>query len=175
MWPSSRGGTTPTPLGCPAATGRLARRSLGPVTLGMSRARARRAFAQSSRRGRQNMDFFCLTPNGIRVAYPSRAVLKSLSPRAQRGVRGRVVLALTAAPNYSLRGVHPGTRLSKVAVRLGARRGVRIGRNTWYLVSAGPSRGVLKVSRGVIEEIGIADRSLTATLGAARRLLANLT
>ena len=175
VWPQT-GTTAPTSSsGCPADTGRLAGRSLGPVTLGMTRARARRAFTRSARRGRPNMDFFCLTPNGIRVAYPSRAVLRPLPARAQRRLRGRVVLALTAAPTYALRGVRAGTRFSTVSARLGAGRGVRIGRNTWYLISAGPSRGVLKVSRGVIAEIGIADRSLTSTRASARRLLAHLT
>jgi hypothetical protein len=27
------------------------------------------------------MDFFCLTPNGIRVAYPSPGMLRKLSPK----------------------------------------------------------------------------------------------
>jgi hypothetical protein len=120
------------------------------------------------------MDFFCLSPIGIRVAYPSRTVLRSLSRRAQRRVRGRAVLALTANPHFALRGAHPGARLAPVAKRLHVSRGIRIGRNTWYVLPAGPSRGVLKVTHGVIEEIGIADKSLTATRAATRRLLANL-
>ncbi|MGI9185886.1 MAG: alpha/beta hydrolase, partial [Solirubrobacteraceae bacterium] len=53
--------------GCPRATGRLAGATLGPVGLGITRARTRHAFAHSSTRGRRYMDFFCLTPNGIRV------------------------------------------------------------------------------------------------------------
>jgi hypothetical protein len=182
MWPTTRAGSPPAGSGspparrgCPAATGSLTRRSLGPVTLGMTRARVRKGFTQSSRRGRQSMDFFCLSPIGIRVAYPSRTELRSLSRRAQRRVRGRAVLALTANPHYALRGVHPGARLAPVAKRLHVSRGIRIGRNTWYLLPAGPSRGVLKVKHGVIEEIGITNKSLTATRAATRRLLANLT
>jgi hypothetical protein len=85
------------------------------------------------------------------------------------------VLALTANPHYALRGVHPGARLSPVAKRLHVSRGIRIGSNTWYVLPAGPSRGVLKVKHGVIEEVGIADKSLTASRAATRRLLANLT
>ena len=42
------------------------------------------------------MDFFCLTPNGIRVAYPSPGMLRKLSPKARKQVRGRVILVLTA-------------------------------------------------------------------------------
>ncbi|MGI9185713.1 MAG: LVIVD repeat-containing protein [Solirubrobacteraceae bacterium] len=175
LWPTTRSSSPPPRPGCPTATGSLARRSLGPVRLGMTRARVRKAFTKSTRRGRQHMDFFCLTPIGIRVGYPSRAVLRSLSHRAQGRIRGRAVLALTSNPHFALRGVHPGARLAPVAKRLRAGRGIRIGRNTWYVLPAGPSRGVLKVKHGVIEEIGIADKSLTANRAATRRLLANLT
>ena len=88
----------------------------------MTRARARRAFSHGTTRGHHNMDFFCLTPNGIRVAYPSRGVLSRLSPKARKRVRV----------------------------------------------------GVLKVRHGQIQEIGIADRSLTGSRAAARRLLTSL-
>jgi hypothetical protein len=121
------------------------------------------------------MDFFCLTPIGIRVAYPSQAVLRPLSKRARARLRGRAVLALTADRYYALRGVHPGARLAPVAKRLKVKRGMTIGKNTWYVVPAGSSRGVLKVKHGVIEEVGIANKSLTTNRAASRRLLANLT
>ena len=120
------------------------------------------------------MDFFCLRPNGIRVAYPSAAVLRRLPARVRRHVRGRVVLALTANPDYALRGVRPGDALAPVARRLHAGRGFRIGRNIWYTLPAGASRGVLKVRHSVIEEIGIASRSLTGSRAADRRLLNGL-
>ncbi len=175
VWPTARAVSRSAQPGCPAATGSLTRRSLGPVTLGMTRARVRRAFTHSSRRGRQSMDYFCLSPIGIRVAYPSQTELRSLSQRVQRRVRTRAILALTANPRYALRGVHPGARLAPVARRLRVSRGIGIGRNTWYVLPAGPSRGVLKVKHGVIEEIGIAVKSLTATRAATRRLLSNLT
>lgn len=70
----------------------------------MTRARARRAFSHGTTRDRRNMDFFCLTPNGIRVAYPSPGMLRKLSPKARKQVRGRVILALTANRHYSLKG-----------------------------------------------------------------------
>ncbi len=172
VWPS---GTGPAArAGCPAATGRLAGTSLGPVRLGMTRARARRAFAHSTTRGHRNMDFFCLTPNGIRVAYPSSGMLGKLSPKLRRQVRGRVILALTANRHYSLNGVKPQTKLAKVKGRLRPGRGFHVGANTWYLVAAGRSIGVLKVRHGEIQEIGIADRSLTVSRAAARRLLTSL-
>ena len=171
VWPQT---TAASQSGCPTATGRLAHRSLGPLTLGMTRSRVRRAFSHSSDRSRRNADFFCMKPTGIRVAYPSKALLKTLSPSTRGRVRGRAMLALTGNPFYALKGVRPGARLAKVTRRLAVGRGLRIGRNTWYLVPAGASRGVLKVQHGVIREIGIADRSLTANRAVTRRLLGSL-
>ena len=140
----------------------------------MTRPQARGAFSRSSGRGHRNMDFFCLSPNGVRVAYPSSALLKALPRKLAKQVRGRVILALTANRHYSLRGVKPQTRLAKVARRLHTGRGYRVGANTWYLIAAGRSRGVLKVRHGVIQEVGITYRSLTARRAAARRLLTSL-
>jgi putative CocE/NonD family hydrolase len=161
------------PLACPRPTGRLAGTALGPVRLGMTRARAQAAFAASSTRGHADMEFFCLTPNGIRVGFPSAKLLARLPSTERAGERGRVIIALTANRAYALRGVRPGTSLRSAAARLGVRGGVRIGRNTWYLVPAGAARGVLKVTRGTIEEVGIAMRSLTATAKLARTFLSS--
>jgi len=58
--------------------------------------------------------------------------------------------------------------LAKVARRLHAGRPFAIGLNLWYLLPDGPSRGVLKVRHGVIEEIGIANPQLTRTRRGAR-------
>jgi hypothetical protein len=83
-----------------------------------------------------------------------------------------VVLALTADRRYVLDGVRPGTRLARVARRLRVGHGLRLGRDTWYLVPARGSRGVLDVHRGVVRQVGIADRSLAASPRRARRLIA---
>jgi hypothetical protein len=120
------------------------------------------------------MDFFCLSPIGIRVAYPTPALLGTLSPAERRRVQGRIVLALTADPRYSLHGVRPGTRLASVARRLGTGRRFTVGLNDWYLTPNGPSHGVLKVRNGIIEEIGIADERLTSDARATRRFLQTL-
>jgi hypothetical protein len=165
----------PAPLatrpGCPRATGRLGGIQLGPVRLGMTHAQARRAFVHSSTRGRRYMDFFCLTPTGIRVGYASPWLLERL-PRPERGrLWGRVVWTSTSNPFYALRGVHPGTRLATVARRLRTGAPFHIGLNYWYLTPNGRSCGVLKVRHGIIEEIGIANRSLTRNGNAAGRFL----
>ncbi|MDQ6835134.1 MAG: hypothetical protein M3016_03005 [Actinomycetota bacterium] len=172
-WPSTRSAGATRP-GCPRATGRLAGRRLGLVKLGMTRARVRHAFSRSSIRRHRDMEYFCLTPHGIRVAYPTPEEMKFISHRARKRLRNRAVLVLSADRRYALKGVRPGTRLAKVARRLHARHAMQIGKNAWYVVPAGPSRGVLKVRHGVIEEVGIATKSITANRRADRRLLAHL-
>ena len=159
------------PLGCPAATGTLRGSALGPLHLGMSAARARRAFVSSSARGRRSMVFYCLSPNGIRAGFPSPRLLRLL-PRAQRrSTRGTVVLALTANRHFALHGVRPGTRLRAVARRLRTGSPFLVGRNRWYLTPGQRARGVLKVRNGVIEEIGIAQARFARTRAAARTFL----
>jgi putative CocE/NonD family hydrolase len=165
---------TPTPLtklGCPDPTGSLRGNRLGPVRLGMKRADARRALRFSSTRGRRSMDFFCLSKSGIRLGYPSQKLLRSLSKGQRERLEGRVVLALTANPHYTLRGVRLGVKLSRVKRRLHLGKGYKVGLNWWYLAPNGPSRGILKVRRNRIEEIGIADKRLTGTRAAAKRFL----
>lgn len=154
---------------CGRPSGRLAGASLGPVTLGMTRGRVRGRFQRYSLRGRRYMDFFCPSRRGIRVGYPPPRLLASLPRSVRRQVRGRAVLALTADPHYALRGARPGAPVAGVARRLRLGRPFLVGRNRWYLAPNGPSRGVLKVRHGVVEEIGIANRRLTGTRAAARR------
>jgi predicted acyl esterase len=164
-------GSRPATPGCPVGTGRLSGRTLGLVRLGMTRAAARRAYRLNSTRGHRNLEFFCLTPNGIRVGYASNGLARSLPRRQRAGATGHVVLALTANPRYALRGVHPGTRLRTVAKRLKAGRAYHVGLNFWYLPPAGKTTGVLKVRHGRIAEVGIADRRFTRTRAVARRFL----
>jgi putative CocE/NonD family hydrolase len=164
------GGRRATPR-CPAAGGRLSATGLGRVRLGMTRSAARRAFTKVTTRRRRYQDYFCLTPGGIRVEYPSAALLRSV-PRAQRSRLGnRVVAALTADRRYALRGVRAGARLRAVAARLKVGRAYHVGLNFWYLPPDGRNSGVLKVRHGRIEEIGVADRRFTRRRSVARRFL----
>ena len=161
----------PAPAGCPRATGRLAGRRLGLIRLGMTRAEARRAYRHSSDRGRRYEDFFCLTPIGIRVGYASPKLLRRLPARQRRQVRGRVVWVSTANASYSLRGVRPGMRLASAAKRARVGRGFHVGANWWYFVPGHAANGLLKVRRGLVEEIGLADRTLTRGRAAQRRFV----
>lgn len=137
----------------------------------MTRARARRAFSHSSERGRRYIDFFCLTPNGIRVGYPSPTLLRALPRSQRRRGPGHAVLVLTANSHYRLRDVPIGATLATAAAALRTGRAFHIGLNYWYLARNGPSTAVLKVRHGIVEEIGIADRRLTRNRAAARRFL----
>jgi hypothetical protein len=106
----------------------------------------------------------------IRVGYPSATLLRSVTRAQRRRISGRAILVLTASHHYALRGVHPGARLTaKLQRRLHVGRQFHVGQNRWYLVAETGSRGVLKVGRGAIQEIGIADARLTRSRQAARR------
>jgi hypothetical protein len=163
----------PSPRYCANATGAIAGRSVGPVALGRRWAQLRKRFVHYSAK-RPNMDYFCLTHGGIRVGYPSRELLRSLSPRDRGRVRSRAVLALTANRHYAIDGVRPGARIAVVTRRLRLRRGFQIGLNTWYLGQrTRTSRTVFRVRSGRIQELGLADARLTQTRTDAQRFLSS--
>jgi C-terminal binding-module, SLH-like, of glucodextranase len=157
--------------GCPRATGRLHGRTLGRVTLGMTRAHARRRYTYSKTRETRFKDFFCLTPIGVRVGYASPALLRTLPRRERRHLAGRVVWASTSNAFYAVAGVRPGASLRTAARRLRLTRGFHIGRNDWYLAPNGASTAVLKVRHRVVEEIGIGTRRITHGRRAQRTFL----
>ncbi len=149
--------------GCPAAAGALKGRRLGSVVLDMTRGQARRAYRFSSERGKRYEDFFCLTPIGVRVGYASPKLLRHVAAARRRRLAGRVVWISTADQRYLLDGVRAGVGLASVAPGLDLGRGFHVGLNWWYFVPGKEAEGLLKVRHGVIEEIGIADKSLTGT------------
>ena len=155
---------------CAAPTGRIAGRSLGPVSLGMTRARARKAFPRVSTRGRPNMDFFCPTNGYIRVGYASAGLLRGHSARQRRTLSGRVVLAVTGNGHFAAHGIRHGTPLAVARRRLHLTR-YGVGLNDWYTAPDGRVRAVLKVRRGTVQEIGIANPSLTGSRRATARFL----
>lgn len=170
--PGSTQVAAPPPVrACPAATGRLSGRTLGPIHLGMTRAQARHTLRFAATRGRRDMDFYCLAPNGIRAGYANRALLAPEPRAVRRRLTGRAVLLLTADPRYALDGVRPGTRVRAARRRLHLGRRFVVGLNAWYLGSGRRARAIVKVRHGVIEEVGVADRTLTAGVKRQRRFL----
>jgi hypothetical protein len=165
---SATGSSRAPRRGCPRATGRLSGTTLGLVRLGFTRARARRAYAHSSDRGRRYEDFFCLTPTGVRVGYASSKLLALLSRHERARVRGRVVWASTASGFYSLRGIRPGASIAAARNVLRPGAPFHVGVNVWYFAPNGSSTALLKVRHGIVEEIGIADGALTGRRAAER-------
>jgi hypothetical protein len=152
----------PPPPSCPAAGGRHSGQKLGAMRLGMTRKRARSVFSHHSSRGRRYLDFFCLTPIGVRVGYASPKLLGALPPGERDRFRGRVVWISTSNPRYAIGGVRAGARLASARRRLRLERVLPIGLNDWYFAPAGPVTAVLKVRHGVVQEVGIAVRALTS-------------
>ncbi len=156
----------PFVLHCPAPSGKLSGTTLGRLRLGMTAAQAHRAYPDSSARHQRYLDFFCLTPFGVRVGFASPRILKTL-PASERGAySGRVVWASTSSPVYGVRGVRPGATLASARKDLPGGNLLRVGKNDWYLAPAGAATAVLKVRQGVVQEIGIGDKSLTRTRSA---------
>jgi hypothetical protein len=69
-----------------------------------------------------------------------------------------------------VRGLQKGSRLRSVRRRLRGERRFRVGRDSWYLAGARSARIVVKVRRGRVSEIGLADLRLTFK-GAAKRFV----
>jgi beta-glucosidase len=158
--------------GCRRPTGRLAGDRLGPVVLGETRARTRKVFPGFRVGNRGDTDVFCLAGGpGIRVGYPSSALLRTLTAGQGRRVHARAVLVLTSNAHYALGAVRPGQSLARARHSLRLGPAFRIGLNTWYLPPHGISRGVLRTRKGRIQEIGIADKRLTKNHQASLRFL----
>ena len=161
----------PRVAGCPAATGGLSGATLGLVKLGMTRSQARHAYKHSSNRGRKYEDFFCLTPIGVRVGYASPALATTLSKAQRTALRDHVIWASTSSAHYAVKGVRVGATIAAASAVLKPSGPFRVGLNDWYFAANGGSTAILKVRGGLIEEVGIADKSLTQGSKAQRTFL----
>jgi hypothetical protein len=170
---TSAGVKVPIPVikGCPAATGQLGGTTLGLIHLGMTRPQARHAFTKSTNRGEAYMDFFCLTPRGVRVGYASPKLLKTLPKSKRAGLTDRVIWASTSNGYYNVRGIRPGATLTAAKQALPGGNYFRVGANYWYLAPNGADTAVLKLRGGVVQEIGIGDKALTKGLKAQKTFM----
>ncbi len=156
---------------CGLPNGRLSGRRLGAARLGVLRRTNRRAFP-SFRRSRRSIDRFCIVGGGVtRVGYPLRGLLRRVSARTRRRVRGRAVLALTSSRVYSARGVRAGSSARLMRRRHRRLQRIRIGRNLWYLKRSRRATLLFKVRRGRVRELGLAERRLTGSRRARVRFL----
>jgi poly(hydroxyalkanoate) depolymerase family esterase len=156
---------------CPTATGGLKKNSLGPLTLGMTRASARRKFGRPASRRHPHAEFFCLSRGGIRAAYATPKLLSRIPRSARRGWSGRTVLLLTANRRYRLQGVRPDTTLAAARRAVSLKHPVRLGKNAWYMVRVGALVGIVQVRGGRVQEVGIAAPRFTRRRKATFQLL----
>jgi hypothetical protein len=151
---------------CTAPTGRLRGKTLGRAALGRRRAANRAAFLRRTL-PRRVMDRFCLSDGRHqRVGYPAAALLRKLSARERRRVRGRAIFTTASTPRYSALGRRPGSS----AAGLGGRR-FRVGANVWVLRRGSRATVLFKVRRNRVLEVGLGDRRLTRGRAAAIRFL----
>jgi hypothetical protein len=161
----------PGTLTCPHPSGSVHGGTIGPLALGLSRGAARSRLHRYHAKG-PNIDDFCLYAGwGIRVGYASAKLLAGL-PRSQRSaISGKVILALTANPYYSLDGVKPGATVKAATARLHLGKVFHVGLNDWYLGTGAGVRAVVKVRGGIVQEIGVANAAITKSIAAQRRFL----
>jgi hypothetical protein len=118
-------------------------------------------------------DNFCLYGgSGIRAGYASPTLLGAAASATHPATNGKIVLALTANPHYTIDGIRPGSTVA-AARRLHLGAALKLGLNTWYVIQGGATNDVLKIRHGILLEVGIANRGLTRTRSAQARLLQN--
>jgi hypothetical protein len=158
-------------LSCPRASGAVNGSAIGVLKLGLTKSQAHRRLRRFQVTHNE-FDNFCLYAGwGIRVAYPSPELLRSLPRSDRHRLSGTIVIALTANPYYSLDGARPGMKLTAVARRLHVGKAFHIGSNYWYIAPGGSSNGVVKVQHAIIQEVGIVNKPLTRNRTAQKRLL----
>jgi hypothetical protein len=113
-------------------------------------------------------------PDGpaIFAGCPSARRLRTMSSHERTRLRGRVVLALSANQRYAVDHIIAATQVARVGRRPAHAQRVRIGHSIWYVLRRRNATRVLKVQHGTVEEVGIANHTLTATLADQRPLLA---
>jgi sugar lactone lactonase YvrE len=156
---------------CPSATGQLRGTTLGPVTLGRTRALTRRLLPRYSVYSYHTDNYCMYDGRGIRVGYASTRLLG----RANSALvaKGDTVFALSSNRHYSLDGVRPGTRVRTAARHLKLGKVIHSGLNYWYVIAGRRSNGIMKVRHGIILGVGIVNRRLTLTRSAQLQLLRN--
>ena len=152
-------------------TGAIFGTQVGPFSLGLTKSRARSTLKPFNIT-HYGFDNFCLRGGwGIRVGYGSASLLRRYPAYVRRAFLDRVVLALTANRHYSLTGVRPGARVKAITHRLHLQKPFHVGFNYWYIVPGPFANGVLKVRHGIVQEVGVAAKPLTAGRAADWRFL----
>ncbi len=154
---------------CPAPTGRLSNRALGPFKLGEARATA--GLGHKVDKSSAHSEELCLTPAGIELGFPDATLSRALGSASSAN---HVVWALTANPGYSYDDVAAGVSLAAAEQHLGAGTVEQRGQTVYYLVRGQASTIVVVARGGVVEQIGIAQSRATATPAGMAALVASL-
>ncbi len=169
---------SPTPVQastCPAPTGLLRGSSLGPISLGMTRARVRAVETKSRLlRSAANQEVFCLSGGSITVGYGSSKALGGVPRKQRQQLQGRVIWITTANSHYSIGGIAPGAKLAAAKRVLGKAKPMGGGSARWYLVSGGTATILVEVHGGVVREVGVANPQLTGNTRKRRILVRGL-
>jgi virginiamycin B lyase len=161
----------PAAPACPAAPATWSGTRLGSIHLGMTRAQVLSAYPASSSRGRADASFICLSPVGLRVGYGAATPRHGVRAAPGSDLRGRVVWVSTANHADAFAGMRPGEAFAGSRHILPGGHLLHVGRNDWYLARSGTVTAVLKVRSGTVQEVGIATRSLTATVAQQRTFM----
>jgi 3',5'-cyclic AMP phosphodiesterase CpdA len=142
---------------CAMPTKRLSGRRVDRGILGRKRTTNRRAYPpRSLNRRTAKLDRFCLVGGGyLRAQYR----------------RNRAVLLLISSAAHRLRGLRKGSRTRTVGRRLSGEKRYRVGPYDYYLAPSRSARVVVKVRRGKVVELGLADLRMTNGKKAIGRFL----
>lgn len=135
----------------------------------MTQTQARRTLPRLEVPGRQQDDFCLYGGWGIQVRYAQTRWIVGPSGRRRARIERQIVLAMTDNRYYSVRGLRPGASVG--SARRWLRSPLRLGNAQWYVIPGRTANMVLEVQHGVVQEIGIVNRTLTARREAQRQLL----
>jgi hypothetical protein len=164
----------PAVSGCPAATGTARGDKIGPLSLGMTNEQARRAEPHSRIQAHKSGELFCLTPFGIDIGFAPASLLSTLPSKERGQYAGRVVWITTANGRYAIRGIRAGETVKAAAKHLTLGKPIKAGGRGWYVLSDGSVTALVEASKGIVTEIGIADKALTKAGPIRKRLLASI-
>ncbi len=168
--PASVAVPVPRVKDCPGATGRLSGKTFGTVALGDARSTVRALLRDSSLTRTPYIDVYCFTPADVRVGYATPTLLHALRGALLHQTRGRVVWVASADPAYSAQGITPGATLAAAQASLQHGSLLSVHGTSVYLVPLGGATVMLSARDGIVSQIGIATRQITA-IPAARQAL----
>jgi hypothetical protein len=155
-----------------ATTFRIRGKSVANASLGRTRKGQRKRLGGRLLSKRGGLDKYCLPGGGtMRIGYSTTALRRKLSRKERRRVKNRAILVVSSSKKHKVKGVKVGTTTKTMRRRLKRERGVRVGKNVWWLVKGKKAQVAFKTRGGKVREIGLVDSRLTRTKRGAKRML----